>query len=350
MPELAHPLDGLENLLPLTEGVALPHRAPAASPPTVGESDQFDAELLRQIANERVSMREVARLSVPAPLKAWPRLGRMALSLLVLLAALTPFFSGGLTRSLVQPRPDVAALAREVAALPREATLLLSFDYGPTYAGEITPLALALVRQLAQRGVRVVVMSTRAEGVGVAESVYRAIAAEQPDYRYGESYVILGYLPGQEAGLRALVTGFSQAFKTDYRQRRPLSDFAATRMLASLQDVERVIVFAEDSQTVRRWVEQVQGRVPAQPQGRSYVTLDALVAAEAEPLLVPYQRSGQLHHLIGCASGASEYEVASAAPAEALRRTDAYVALFLVVVVAMLAGNVAYVAQGRRKR
>jgi hypothetical protein len=324
----------------------------------VGESDQFDAELLRQIANERVSMREVARLSVPAPLKAWPRLGRMALSLLVLLAALTPFFSGGLTRSLVQPRPDVAALAREVAALPREATLLLSFDYGPTYAGEITPLALALVRQLAQRGVRVVVMSTRAEGVGVAESVYRAIAAEQPDYRYGESYVILGYLPGQEAGLRALVTGFSQAFKTDYRQRRPLSDFAATRMLASLQDVERVVVFAEDSQTVRRWVEQVQGRVPAQPQGRvpaqpqgrSHVTLDALVAAEAEPLLVPYQRSGQLHHLIGCASGASEYEVASSAPAEALRRTDAYVALFLVVVVAMLAGNVAYVAQGRRKR
>jgi hypothetical protein len=343
LPEVtASPLEGIDSPLPLESVVALPHRA--VPPPTqeVSETDQYDAELFRQIASARASLHEPMRIVALPRGKLLPRIGRTLLYLLVLCAALVPLFSGEQTASWVRPREAVTALARTLDEIPAQATILISFDYGPTYAGEMDPLATEVIRHLAARSVHMVVISTRPEGLGLAEEIYDAIARELPDYRYGEQYAILGYLPGQEAGLRTLNSALDGAFKTDDIQRRALSDMAVTRGLATLKDLNQVIVLADDSQYVRRWIEQVQSR--------SDITLDALVTAGIEPLLIPYRQSGQLHNLVAAATGTAEYEVASRAQPLALRQTDAYAALFVLLVLVALVANIVYLSQGKPDR
>jgi hypothetical protein len=260
----------------------------------------------------------------------------------VLLAALTPFFTGGQTASWVRPRDSIVAWAQSLDALPAGSAVLVSFDYTPAYGGEMNPLALALARQLAAKSVHMVVMSTKPEGIGLAEQIVALIAQEMPAYRYGESYAILGYLSGQEAGLRTLNESVSSAFRSDHVQRRALEELPVTKDLATLQDVRCVIVLADDNDSVRRWIEQVQSR--------SNIVLDALVTAGVEPLLVPYYRSGQLRHLMGGAVGAAEYELASHGRPLALRLTDGYAALFVLLVLVALVTNVAEVAAWIRRR
>ncbi len=336
-------LEEIEDLLPIETAVSLPHRATPMAHAGPSETEQYDADLFYKIATEPASLKETARTVLPRQVRLLPRLGRVLLYLLVLLAAFVPTLTGGQTRSWVQPRDAVEALARTFEGLPSEATVLISFDYDAAYAGELDALALAVVRHLAAIPVRSVAMSTKPGGVGLAQRIYRTVAGEGPAYRdYGQNYAILGYLPGQEAGLRSLNDTLGRAFKADFVQQRPLSDLPVTRGLATLRDFDQVVVLADDSQSVRRWIEQVQSR--------SDISLHALVTARVEPMLIPYQQSRQLSSLIGGAGGAPEYEVASGVQPSALGQSDAYAALFVIVIVVALATNVSHFATKGRRR
>ena len=338
----ASPQDGLDNLLPIEPAISLPHRPTPLVSRQPSEDEERAAELFRRIVAEGVPSPQPAPVPMIVQAKVWPRIGRAALYLLVLLAALTPFFTGGQTASWVRPRDSIVAWAQSLDALPAGSAVLVSFDYSPAYGGEMNPLALALARQLAAKSVHMVVMSTKPEGIGLAEQIVALVAQEMPAYRYGESYAILGYLSGQEAGLRTLNESVSSAFRSDHVQRRALEELPVTKDLATLQDVRCVIVLADDNDSVRRWIEQVQSR--------SNIVLDALVTAGVEPLLVPYYRSGQLRHLMGGAVGAAEYELASHGRPLALRLTDGYAALFVLLVLVALVTNVAEVAAWIRRR
>jgi len=334
------PLEGVDGALPLEPVMTLPHRAPRRVARPAAPAGDYEAELFQQVAVERAPLQEGAQEVLPRKVQVLSRAGRIALCLLVLLAALLPHFTWGQTGFFVEPREAVRAFAQEMEALPAEAEVLLSFDYSPTYAGELDPLALAVVRHLARRSVRMVVMSTKPEGIGLAEGVYRTVTGELPSYLYGEHYALLGYLPGQEAGLRALNAPLAETFRADYVQSRPLGELAATSGLATLKDFDLVIILTDDSLILRRWIEQVQSR--------NDIGFHALVTSAIEPLLVPYRQSGQLRTLIPAATGAAEYEVASAVKPAALPQSDAYAALFLVLLVTAIVTNVLYIIKGER--
>jgi len=336
----ANPLEGLDDLLPFEPAVTLPHRPSQHVSAAPSTTEDYEAELFQQVAVERAPLQEGAQVVLPRTAQGLPQIGRTILYILVLLAGVLPLFTWGQMSSFVQPRESVLALVRTIEELPSGAEVLLSFDYSPTYAGELDPLALAVVRHLARRSVRMVVMSTKPEGIGLAEAIYRTITEESPDYRYGEHYVLLGYLPGQEAGLRSLNTALGDAFKIDYLQKRPLGELSATSGLATLKDFDQIIVLSDDSLTVQRWVEQVQAQ--------SDIPFHALVTSAVEPLLVPYQRSGQLLSLIPAASGAVEYELAGSVKPSALFRSDAYAAFFVLLLVVALVTNALYARRGKR--
>ncbi len=154
--------------------------------------------------------------------------------------------------------------------------------------------------------------------------------------------MILGYLPGQEAGLRALGAGLEQAFIADGARGRPLREWPLTQGLTTLRDFDQVILLADDAQTVRRWIEQVGGR--------HNVPLHALVTAAAEPLLVPYRQAGQLTTLINGAAGAAEYAAASGVGPSASVQTDGFALLFVLVLGMAIVTNAIYVSQGPERR
>ncbi len=335
-------LADLDNLLPLEPAITMAHRVESTDQDGPTEADRFDAHLFHQVATERAPLRESAHEVLPSKPPALPGVGRILLNLMVLLAALVPFFTGGWINPWVQPRGSVVDLAHMIDALPPDATVLLSFDYDPSYAGELDPLALAFVRHLAARSVRSVVMSTNPTGMGLAQRIYSTVAEESPAYRqYGERYAILGYLPGLEAGLRMLNGPLSNAFPTDAVDQAPLSELPVTRGLATIRDIDRVVIISDSAQSVRCWIEQVRSR--------NGVQLDALVTARVEPVLAPYQQSGQLQTLIG-GFEAPEYELVAGVRPSALNLADGYAAWFIGLCMIAVVTNVAYILRKKVRR
>lgn len=338
-------LEGIAAPLPLEPAAGLPQRVASGSDAAPDQSDLYDADLLRQIALAPATLHEPGPTPDVQRTEGWfPRVGRIVLYLAVLLVALLPTFSGGQVNPLVQPREAVSSLVGALGALSPDSTVLLSFDYGPTYAGEMNTLALDIVRHLAGRSVGVVAMSTRPEGVGLAEHILQTVAEDLPEYRYGEQYVVLGYLAGQAAGLRSLSNAIGDAFKTDAVQSQPLENLPVMRGVPDIASFGQIIVISDDSQSVQRWIEQVGSR--------KQVQLGAVVAASVEPLLVPYRQTGQLQHLVAGIPAAAEYEVASSVRPTALLSTDSYAAWFLLLVLVAVTTNVFFLAgsgRGRRR-
>ena len=337
---IAPPLAGIDDLLPLEDVVSLPHRAAIPVPMEPTEADEHDAELFQRIAGEPAPLHEPARTILPKTVSVLPKTGRILLYLLVLLAALIPSFTGDLFGPWVRARESVAAAAQLFGTLPDDAVVLISFDYDPAYAGEMDPLALAVVRHLAKRSVRMVAMSTKPAGLGLAEQVYRTVSEETSGLCYGKDYAILGYLPGQESGLRTLAKSLGAAFKTDYLQGRPLADLSVTHGLTTINGFTHVIVLSDDSQIVRTWIEQVQSR--------NDIKLHALVTSRIEPMLIPYRESGQLTSLIAGSYGSIEYPVASGVLSRQGNLTDAYAGLFLVLFLTAVVTNVFYIGRAKR--
>lgn len=338
LPQIAmHPLKGIDDGLPLEVGVSLPHRAepPPSEEPT--EEERADAELLRRIADEGSPLEQVPSKTKTEKPQHLSGLGRALLYLLVLVAALPPFFTGGQIAHWVLPRRNVGVLVDTVSNLSVHTPVLVSFDYSPSYAGELDPLALALVRQLTSQSVPIVAMSTKPEGVGAAKKIFATAAGEMEDYRYGENYAILGYLPGQEASLRTLRKGLGDAFKEDHIRHQPLSELPVTSGIDSVADLEHIIVLSDETDIVRRWIEQVR-------RGNT-ILLHALVSTRIEPLLVPYEQAGQLETLVGGAYGAPEYEKASGIQGMAGRTVDADAFLFLVMLLIAVITNVVHVSR-----
>ena len=349
----ADPLEGLRDVIPLETAVSLPHRATPHDAGGASEEERQDAEIFWQVAGAPAPLREGAQTVVAPEPRGLSRPLRLGLSLFVLLAALLtvllPLRQTSPDDAQGPTRPAVVALAETLESLPQGATVLLSFDYGPAYAGEIDPLATQVVRHLAMRSVRMIVMSLQPAGTGIAMRIYERVAREVPTLQYGKDYAILGYLPEQEVGLRALHGALGDAFKVDHVQRRSLSELPVTKGLATLQDVAQVIVLADDAPSVRRWLEQVESR--------RAIVLHALVSARVEPLLVPYRESGQLASLLAAAYAAPEYaswwasthtEAPQGGELPRAPGSATPIALFLVVLAVVLATNSVYVSQGAR--
>ena len=90
-----------------------------------------------------------------------------------------------------------------LATLPDDAVVLMGIDYSPGTEAEMRPLAEMTLRDLLTRRARVVTVSLRPEGAALAHRLLLSVADRYP---FGERTLNLGYLPGEIAGLRSLVT------------------------------------------------------------------------------------------------------------------------------------------------
>lgn len=332
------PLAGLEGLLP-THPAAEPDLAAARGEPrAISDAERWGATLLQRIAAQPAPLGRARRQRGPAHSEAMPAgFGRL-LYALVLLAALTPLVSGDLSQRWVSPRPQVVLLAEAVARIPAGGRVLAAFDYTPSYSGELDPLAETVLTDLARRGVTLVALSTRPEGIGLARRVLGRIASATPGLSYGTHYAILGFLPGEDHGLRLLTQDLNHLPRDDVFQ-QPLATLAALEGVRDLGDWEAILLITDDATSARRWIEQVATQTDT--------PTFALATARVEPLLAPYLHSGQLEALVGGAYGALEYPLAHAPQRGRLSGADGQLALWVVFVFTAV---LARLSQRRGKR
>ncbi|HEX7617879.1 MAG TPA: hypothetical protein VF480_04075, partial [Verrucomicrobiae bacterium] len=324
--ELTGPLEGLRGVLPLAVAIAEPHRLEdAAKPPSQTEGGQIFESILAAPVQAAAAPAKAARFTLSM---------RPFIYILLLLAVLVPFL---LPYDLTQSTFSIAATpAAEfydtLQRIPADSTVLLSFDYDPSAAGEMDLLARAVARDLIKRRVKIIAVSTLETGPQMAQRILGDAARAVDNYVYGSNYIIV-YLPGHEAGLAQFAAaGFTSA--TDYSGKAPVAQFLTAAKIKNLSDLPMVIELAGSEDPLKTWVEQVQPHTG--------VRIAAAVSAAVEPKARAYRNANQLTALMSGLLGAAQYEALSSQPGIAVISVNAQSAAQLVLVLIIVLGNLAF--------
>jgi hypothetical protein len=223
---------------------------------------------------------------------------------------------------------------------------LVVFDYDPAQAGELDPLAQAIITHLQRRGVPVVGLSTSPTGAATGEALLNQI---YPPDAYNSQYVNLGYLPGGPVGMLQMTGDLQPLLPVDFRGNAGVWGTDILTHTRQLSDFGVMVLVSATPETVRAWVEQLQN-YPSKPK------LIAAVSAGAEPLVRPYYENAdpaqqQLKGLITGILGAAQYERQSGVPGLASGPMwDALGWGVLVVIVLLIGGNLFYGLAGVMRR
>lgn len=253
------PLAGVSGVVAIEPVIAAPRQAQLqVTTFTVTPEQQQQAALLQQIVRAG-DLPAAQRHADDMPGISRPV--RLLLALLLLISIglglrLPP------TATNPVPVPHITAAADTLAAAANQ-PVLVAFAYTPALAGELDPLAQAVLFQLAAQHSPVLALSQTASGTAVAQT-------QAPDATH------LGYLPGGAIGLRLLRPCLASTCSTLAGKALPNQQ---------LNDVALLVVLTGEQESLVGWVEQVA------PAG---VPLLAVTTQSLKPAAAPYLASGQL--------------------------------------------------------
>jgi hypothetical protein len=224
---------------------------------------------------------------------------------------------------------------QQVDSLPKDAKVLMSFDYSAGGAAELDPIAGALLSHFLRKDAKIYAVASVAEGSMFAQSNLKAY--EAAGKVYGADYVNLGYFAGGESAVVALSSDFRSVFKSD-SQGTPVDQIPMMKDVKDMNDMDMVIsvnVGPGGAATAQVWVRQVAIVYTKVP-----VILG--VTAVMEPNIMPYLQSGQIKGLLGGLRPAAEYELLLEEPGEAVAMMDAQSTSHITILGFIILGNVAY--------
>lgn len=238
----------------------------------------------------------------------------------------------------VRATPNVRSVYEGVEAVPENASILISFDFGPSTVTELGPMARAILHHCFQRKLKVIAVTLVPEGQGTTQTLLEEVAAEY-GAGYGDDYVYLGYKAGNEAVILNMGQDLRRAFDRDVRG-NALADMATTRDISSLRDLPYVIDLSSGYPGVEEWIQFGQERYGFK--------LAAGVTAVMAPDFFPFLQSGQLTGLLGGLAGAAEYEHLIGREGDAIDGMRPQSVGHLIIIAFILFGNLAYFTRKNR--
>jgi len=200
-------------------------------------------------------------------------------------------------------RPSVLVLPiyEEMERLPGGSPILISFEYTPSTAPELEPMAYALTRHAMLKQLRVCYMSLWSEGNNlIGRVVEDVIRQEFPEREEGRDWVVLGYKAGDEKLINALSRDIRSMYTTDVNG-KPLDELACLTGIHSLADFALLLSLSAGTPGLKEWV-----LFAGDPLG---VPLAGGCNGAGTANLLPYYPH-QLLGLMGGLKGAAEYEAA----------------------------------------
>jgi hypothetical protein len=286
--------------------VAAPKLAPLVARPR--SAAQIEAlALLERLAAAPFS--EPAPLPAPAQPNVLRRVGIERMLYLALLIALIVGLIVPVSDSFGLAAPPVAPGAPELSAqidkLSENDIVLVGYEWDARRSSELRPLEDAVLGQLIQRKVKLVLVSTDPQGTLLLFDFRDQL--EKAGYRKGgEDYILLGYKPGAELALRSFAQDFGSALRSDFQGNDATISALATGAdpskprLTSLSDFSMIMVLADEAQDVQAWMEQVH-------RDARQVPFAFLLPNETTPVAQPYLSQPGIFHLAG-KQGALAYQ------------------------------------------
>lgn len=259
---------------------------------------------------------------------------RHVIYLLILASVTVPLFLPlGLKHSIT---PEVKSFYDAVGRLSPDSAVVVSFDFEASTIAETKPLALAILRHLFSRGVKVVSLSMLAEGAGLGYDFLNQTASESGK-EYGTDYIFLGFRPQPQATILGLGEGLSNVFPQDFLGNE-VSSLPLAQRVSGLTQVQAIISIA-DGDLPQYWVDYGQTRFKKP-------VLAAVTAAMATSYY-SYLSSGQLSGLVGGLKGAAEYENLIHNPGMGNKGMEAQSIAHVMIIALIILGNLTYLKSRR---
>lgn len=273
-------------------------------------------------------------------------LDRRWIFLLTLFAVAIPIL---MQKSLPEkPTPQVMNVFDSVEELPSGSTILCSFDFDPASAGELQPMAAAIVRHCALKKHKIIFMTLWPVGVPMIQKNIEILENEFPEYKYGTDYVNLGYRTGGEGVIKLITTSLTKMYAEDVNG-TSLSDLPLTKNLKHIQGMDLLVNISAGTPGVIEWVQYA-----STPFNIKTVVGCTGVTAPKIYTYIPKQITGML----GAIKGAAEYEKACILKypvladnnnaQEGLRRMAPQLVAHLLLITLIILGNVIHFT-GKRK-
>lgn len=194
---------------------------------------------------------------------------RLLIAVAMLVAVMVPFLSDSFH---IGDDPDTtelniqqATVLAAIDSLQPNDRVLVAFEYGPTAAGELNPLAEAVLRDILAQEAVPIALSTNFLGALNGRNVLDTLATDEPlldalerdRLTAGEDYYTLRYIAGGPIGIRALSRSVSTSaliFSTDSSG----EDTNLNIGRVDAGDFALVLVIGETSDDVRNWAEQFE--------------------------------------------------------------------------------------------
>ncbi|GAB4205590.1 MAG: hypothetical protein OHK0022_31830 [Roseiflexaceae bacterium] len=343
-------LGGQEEEAPVAVAAPVARLAPPVAPAR-SESHLMAVALLERLAASPFP--EAAPLPEAAQPTRWERIGLervlYVVLLVVLLAALAvPALSAPF--QVAPAEPSAARLQERISQLGPEDVVLVGSEWDVRRVGELRPLQQAVMGQLIEQRVKMVLVSTNPQGSLLLYDLRDELA--RAGYLPGASdYILLGYRPGGELALRLLAQDLRGALRSDAQgldtTQGGLANGVATKgPLNSIRDFSMILVLADDAASVQGWMEQVYPTAPQVPIG-------LIQPAETGALTQPYTRLPNVFSLTG-KSGALAYNALrqdGAVQQAALQGSGQFrLALLVFAVLFVLGGVVVGVGSTAKRR
>jgi hypothetical protein len=190
------------------------------------------------------------------------------------------------------------------------------------------------MKHILEKDVRIVVVTFWTEGPLVFNTLLGQVDPTDYGKVYGEDWINLGYIPGSETAMGSLATSFQNTVANDYVEGRPLSSFSIMDDIKEATDIDLIISFETGTPGTSEWLRQWNT-----PYGVPQITGCIGVSV---PGMIPYVNSGQLSALMPGLTVSAEYEVLLSKPGLAVAGVDAVSTSHLLVVLLVIAGNIAY--------
>ena len=287
------------------------------------------------------------------------RIDRRWIFLAMFLAVAVPILWVGITgRTFPEtPTPAVQGAFDALESLPPGSKVAISMDFDPASAGELQPMATAIVRHCAMRGHSICAMTLWPAGGPIVDATLKDVLGGRPEYRYGENYVSLGFQAGNEGVMKQVNADMSAAFPTDAR-RTPLADLPVMKGIRRITDFDLLVSVSAGYPGAKEWV---QFTVSATLTSGKPLRFVAGSTGVQTPQLIPYYPT-QMAGILGAIKGAAEYEFlvndavrradpAASIPArfqEAQRRMAPQLFGHVLMIALIILGNVVFFARRTR--
>ena len=269
-------------------------------------------------------------------------LDRRAIFFIVGLSVLIPLLKPSWVSLPIAIKPNSQKVFNEINALKENSRVILSFDYGPSTMPEIHPMAIALLRHMFLKNIKVYGLALWPDGNFMSTDAFSQVEHEF-DIKYDEDYVNLGFKPGGEAVIQGLTADIRVKYKADLLGNN-IDDLNMMKEVNKLKDFDFVISLSAGDPGSKQWVQ-----FGTDPANLPFTTGCTSIQVTD---VIPYVENNQIRGILEGMPGAAEYEQLveseltkmeiNLVPGKASSMMSAQSIAHVIIVIFIIFGNISY--------